>query len=878
MKQKLLFYLLLFIGLPKVSLAKNLTENGIPLKWIGDTPAATAAVSFGIPFGKGEVTDPGEFLLSDGSGKELLADSWELAYWPDGSVKWAGFAAVVPGNTDRLFLLKGSGRSELPVEKIAVKESDVSVKVNTGIISLSFPKQGSYLVDSILYGKQLVGKSARLVCKLENRETGNYEGTYGYSDYSSKIKNVTVERAGNVRVLVKVEGYHRNDSRKWLPFVVRFYLYKGSDQVKIVHTIVYDGDQESDFIRGLGIEFGVPLREQLYNRHVAFSGNPEGVWSEPVQPLHGRRVLSLNGDRTLYEQQIRGKRIPEYEMFDSINRNLIDHWACWDGFRLSQLTSDAFTVRKRANSHNPWIGTRGSDRSRGLGLVGDVSGGLAVCLENFWQSYPASIEINGARSEEARLTMWLWSPEAEAMDLRHYDDVAHDLNASYEDVQEGLSTPYGVARTSVLRLQPLGNYPGKAAVSMLADALSDAPQLVCTPEYLHSKRAFGVWSLPDRSTPLRRQLEERLDNYIDYYREAIATHRWYGFWNYGDIMHSYDPVRHEWRYDIGGFAWHNTELAPNMWLWYNFLRSGRKDIWKMAEAMTRHTAEVDVYHIGEYAGLGTRHNVSHWGCGAKEARVSQAAWNRFYYYLTTDERTGDLMKEVADADHKLYTLDPMRLAQPREKYPSTAPARLRVGPDWIAYAGNWLTEWERTGNSYYRDKIIAGMKSIAALPNGLFTGPGVLGYYPETGVVTYEGDPELQNTNHLMTIMGGFEIMQEIMEMVEVAEWKAAWADHAARYTSQARRIKGNAFLVPKLTAYGALHYNDEELARQAWKELLRGATTATLPTFDLQPLAPAEGLEPFEENPAVSSNGAATWSIDAIYMLEVLSPDKEVE
>jgi len=42
------------------------------------------------------------------------------------------------------------------------------------------------------------------------------------------------------------------------------------------------------------------------------------------------------------------------------------------------------------------------------------------------------------------------------MDLRHYDNVAHDLNASYEDVQEGLSTPYGIARTTTLTLIPQG--------------------------------------------------------------------------------------------------------------------------------------------------------------------------------------------------------------------------------------------------------------------------------------------------------------------------------------------------------------------------------------------------------------------------------------
>lgn len=142
----------------------------------------------------------------------------------------------------------------------------------------------------------------------------------------------------------------------------------------------------------------------------------------------------------------------------------------------------------------------------------------------------------------------------------------------------------------------------------------------------------------------------------------------------------------------------------------------------MAEAMTRHNSEVDTYHIGDMAGLGSRHNVSHWGCGAKEARISQAAFNRFMYYLTCDDRLGDVMHLVADADQMLYKIDPMRLAEPRSQYPCKAPARLRIGPDWLAYAGNWMTEWERTGNTKYRDKIIAGMKSIAALPHGVYTG------------------------------------------------------------------------------------------------------------------------------------------------------------
>ena len=69
-------------------------------------------------------------------------------------------------------------------------------------------------------------------------------------------------------------------------------------------------------------------------------------------------------------------------------------------------------------------------------------------------------------------------------------------------------------------------------------------------------------------------------------------------------MHSYDDERHVWRYDLGGMAWDNTELGTDMWLWYSFLRTGRADVFRMAEAMTRHTNEVDCYHLGRFAGLG----------------------------------------------------------------------------------------------------------------------------------------------------------------------------------------------------------------------------------------------------------------------------------
>ena len=76
-----------------------------------------------------------------------------------------------------------------------------------------------------------------------------------------------------------------------------------------------------------------------------------------------------------------------------------------------------------------------------------------------------------------------------------------------------------------------------------------------------------------------------------------------------------------------------------------------------------------------------------WGDGAKEARIAQAPYRRFYYYLTADERTGDVMHEMLQADQSIIQFDPMREADPPTPADARFPARIRAGPDWFAPRG-----------------------------------------------------------------------------------------------------------------------------------------------------------------------------------------------
>jgi YetA-like protein len=458
------------------------------------------------------------------------------------------------------------------------------------------------------------------------------------------------------------------------------------------------------------------------------------------------------------------------------------------------------------------------------------------------------------------------------MDMRHYDTRAHGLDASYEDVQPGFSTPYGVARTSELTLYPSAGLPTKEETVQAAQLSRQPPLLVATPAYLHSVKAFGIWSLPDRSTTGKRWLEDQLEGALAFYEKEVEQRRWYGFWDYGDVMHTYDRVRHVWRYDVGGYAWDNSELVPDMWLWYSFLRTGRASVFRMAEAMTRHTGEVDVYHLGRFAGLGSRHNVRHWGCGSKEVRISQAPLRRFYHYLTTDERAGDLMHEVADADLTMLDLDPMRLAMPISRVPTRQPARTRVGPDWLAFAGNWMTEWERTGNAAYRDRIVAGMDSIAAMRYGLFSGPGVLGYDPKTKGL-FDESADAKHTSHLVTIMGGSEVVFELAQSLHHPGWERAWLDYCVKYGAAVDGVGGgsNQQWHARLTAYAAKLKQDPQLAARAWKELLdRGGRPARRAPYAPKTITPPEVLRPVEEV-AADTNDTSQWSLNAIQVLELI-------
>ncbi len=495
--------------------APAVSANSAALRWLGNVaPGIDSGVSFGVPWPRGAVSKTQTFALTAARWRQRFrCSNGRLRTGPTARVKWMAFATVA-GAAGEFRIAPGTPAA--PNAAVRVSESADAVEIDTGAIRARIPKQGSALFDSISMEARAVAGPARLVCTLD-----------GGASFTGVTRKVTIEQRGPVRASVKIEGVHKSDSgtREWLPFTVRLYFYAGLAPIRLIHTIVYDGDEKKEFIRGLGLAFDIPLREEVHNRHVRFSAEEDGLWAEPVQPATGRRALNLPGTRTnAFADQLAGKRLPNAESFDAAGKKLLHDWAVWNDYRLIQSSPDGFTIQKRVNAESCWLDAAAGHRATGLVFAGDVSGGLAVALRNFWQSHPTSLEVRGASAQRAQIRAWLWSPDAPAMDLRHYDLVngverAHDLDSSYEDVQPGFSTPHGIARTSELMLYPSASVPAREETARQAALAQSPPLLTATPEHIHSTSVFGIWSLPDRSTPAKRALEDKLDAAFALYQQ-----------------------------------------------------------------------------------------------------------------------------------------------------------------------------------------------------------------------------------------------------------------------------------------------------------------------------------------------------------------------
>ncbi|MFC7343548.1 hypothetical protein [Saccharopolyspora griseoalba] len=793
----------------------------VPLRWLAGPPAASTGSSFGVPWPRGALRE-GTPLALTSDGNPVPVQSRPLAFWPDGSVKWTAHAVTGGVTGESLELRRGTPAA--PAAPVTAKRSGGEVVLANGVLAVHVATSGGVVLPEISRGERTTATDGTLLLRLQD----DPERPENHQRLTGAVQQVEIEQSGPVRAVVKASGTYRAGGRSILPWTLRIYLGAGDESLRLVHSFVWDADEKRDFVSGLGMSFSVPMTDAAHDRHVRFGTAEGGVWGEAVRGLTG---LRRDPGRAVREAQVEGNATPPVEQWSEKVRAGYQQLPLWNDYTLFQESARHFAIWKRVGERGSWLKHAGSgERAAGFGYLGGVSGGLAFGMRDFWQRFPRSIDIRGAARDSAEVTLWSYAPQAAAMDLRTYDTEAHGLDLAYEDVQEGFGTPEGVMRSTEMTLWALESTPSRDQVAALSRAQTDPPQIVAEPQTYHAAGVFGRWSLPDRSTPDRAALEDSISRDLEFYTGQVDQREWYGFWHHGDVMHTYDADRHEWRYDVGGFAWDNAELGTDAMLWYAFLRSGDPRAFRLARAMTQHVAEVDTYHSGRFAGLGSRHAVVHWGDGAKEARVAESFTKRFAYYLTADELLGDVLRSTLQADRTLLEVEPLREVLPPQ---DEAPTRLRIGPDWYALVSNWLTEWERTGETKWRDRIVTGMRDIATFPAGLFTGEagGAVGFDPETAHLTNFERGDFEGSRNLSMAFLGEQILWETLDLVDVPEFRQVYLDFAkyGQATPEEKRARygrdfdANLFptIYSRVSAWAGEQLDDPALRRRGWREFL---------------------------------------------------------
>ncbi|KAL4888161.1 hypothetical protein BDV59DRAFT_211480 [Aspergillus ambiguus] len=881
--------------LAKVAASQPSPSNAldtVTVHWLGSLPEYHGGTTFGLPWPQGRYY-PNETIFNvTGSNQEIPLQSWVTGYWRDGSIKWTAHAIPALDTIDKEYNVstwrssRGILSNSAHAEGLTVRHEKESVTVDTGKIIVSFPRKGNNIVDAIRTSSgKTVGTEGKLVLHTQSALADDVASRSStpvkYSNFQSTIDHVSSTKETSVRALITINGTHQIGSGgthdRWLPFTLRFYLYANSSAIRVVHSLTFDGNPDEDFVTAIGLQFQVPFdKEPLYDRHVRIPGVGDGYLHEAIQGVTG---LRRDPGASVRLAQFEGKKTPNISTWDERVSSRMQWIPAWNDYKMSQLSPDGFTIKKRTRPGQGWVTIPGGTRSEGLMYLGGATcGGLAIGLRDFWKKFPTGFDISGAGSERGQITLWLYSPEAAPLDLRPFHDKMGEhtyeeqldaLEITYEDYEPGFNTPYGISRSSEIFIHAFDETPSADDLGLLSRNLNDPPVLTPDPSYIRDTKAIGsYWGLPDMSSEKAATIESHLDFLVSFYQDQVDYRRWYGFLDYGDIMHTYDEDRHVWRYDVGGYAWDNSELSPDLFFWQYFLRTGRSDVYRFAEALTRHTSEVDVYHIGDWKGLGTRHGVQHYGDSAKQVRISQPQYRKYFYYLTGgDERVGELLEETLDADKTYGILDPQRKVRDDGWTPHPGqPAAISLGTDWAGLAAGWLIEWERRGPRWKeaRMKLTRTAQGIAALRNGFVTGEGL--YAITNGsLLPPPTDPEnrgIVSISHLDAVFGLPEVMSELLEYLGDDTPEGLEDEQHARY--------GEAF-----TAYDASQRNNITVAERAWNEFYNTADgsdgLAADAPWTVGSINGSAVLIPVDEATWISTNAAAQYGLAAIQNLALV-------
>lgn len=627
---------LLVVGVVQAPVPAQEVAKTLPIQ-VQDPGMATRTdwpVTGGVPFARGDLVGKNVRLV-DADGKAVPLQTEVLARWPDGSTKWLLLdfnTTMAKAGQTKYMLHYGATEAGPALEHpLRVDETDEEVRIDTGVIQLAIPrKPGGFLRQVWRDGRTLLARPADLT--VVNELTGaipyndqNYvipaDGKLPRVRYQASLdttyRKVVVEEKGALRAVVNISGRHTAaDGKRFIPYDLRITAYRGKDWIKLAHTFIYDGEPERDFLKEMTIDLALAGDDPVQ----VSSACGKAV---PLPPNQTASLLAIGPEKVFHHQPPTLDKAVE-DTFTAAGKSLGSGKDGLGWMSVARGTSRLTAAVRDWHLLSP------------KEMLAEGNGMLHVCL------WPQS----GARKLDLRKRI---SPKDwEIQDKLEREKTLKNNWSEFHN--DRLDSARGLAKTHDVFLQ-FGAAPEEDAIRAF-----NAPLLPFVSGDYNGRT--GVNGPFGGRRPERYPIYEATQDFMmRWLMTAQRVYRWDGMLTYGGTLIDFDSpngyggrVPLTWNcYGYSGWTCNDGQWCRAFILQY--LRTGRPDYWRFAEAEVRHIMDVNTVHweeplktSGSRLGGGHRHNQKVWGdrlCGYGTA--SNGAGD--YYCLTGDRRALDVLRE-----------------------------------------------------------------------------------------------------------------------------------------------------------------------------------------------------------------------------------------
>lgn len=442
-------------------------------------------VSSGVPFPEGRLFSLKNVRLLDSDRNEVVCQFRKLARWKDKSVKWVllDFQVDVDKDKEKVYYVE---YGENVVNKgyrttLSVSSRKGFFEIITGPMKFKVSKKRFGIIEEAWFdstGKGKFTKKNKIMNPDRDRGISVKSGedrTVYLSSMGDGYK-VEVEEEGPVKVVLKLEGWHRNDKgKRFLKGIARVYFYNNSSAVRVDYTFInadHPNSVEVEQINEL-----VPPRGPWYY-HYELSRK---AWNY-IADLRVSMPLNLNGQ---------------------VEYTIGDYHPSKEIANLVQYVEYSYYVHKGKKYSREDEVAHGT-QSKGWADISNSKWGLTLFVKDFWQNYSKEISF-----DEKSVKAGLWT-----------------------EAVPKLAVPKGFAKTHTLYCYFHKGDAKEANSGDMAKTWQNRLMAVADPEWYCSSKAFGETMpvLPGRFPVGEKFIEEQLKRFTENQKKEA----WYGLYDYGD--------------------------------------------------------------------------------------------------------------------------------------------------------------------------------------------------------------------------------------------------------------------------------------------------------------------------------------------------------